>query len=252
MHVHGTLETNLKRLRMPAMLENLNIRLKEAEETNLGFLELLALLVQDEIDSRESNNLNKRLKLGGFSPRMTFETYDFRFNAAAISPATVRDLATCKFIRDGRSLVLCGPPGIGKTHISQALGHEVCRRGGDALFIKTQRLLEDLSNTLYPRRSARLWKQLGRVELLILDDFGFRRYEQQEAEILYSLADVRMNSASTIITSNRPPQDWYGVFPDPVIGGAILDRMVSPAIKIIVEKAESYRKLSSYEFPTEP
>ena len=87
---------------------------------------------------------------------------------------------------------------------------------------------------------------------MILDDFGFRRYEQQEAEILYSLADVRMNSASTIITSNRPPQDWYGVFPDPVIGGAILDRMVSPAIKIIVEKAESYRKLSSYEFPTEP
>lgn len=249
MHVNGTLENNLKRLRMPAMLENLNLRLKEAEETNLGYLDLLSLLVQDEIDSRESNNLNKRLKSGGFSPRMTFETYDYRFNAAAVAPGTVRDLATCKFIRDGRSLVFCGPPGIGKTHISQALGHEVCRRGGDALFLKTQKLLEDLLNTSYPRRIARLWKQIKRVDLLILDDFGFRRYEQHEAEILYSLADLRMNRASTIITSNRPPQDWYGVFPDPVIGGAILDRMVSPAIKIIVDKAESYRKLSSYEFP---
>jgi DNA replication protein DnaC len=113
MHVNGTLENNLKRLRMPAMLENLNLRLKEAEETNLGYLDLLSLLVQDEIDSRESNNLNKRLKSGGFSPRMTFETYDYRFNAAAVAPGTVRDLATCKFIRDGRSLVFCGPPGIG-------------------------------------------------------------------------------------------------------------------------------------------
>lgn len=251
MHLDETLENNLKRLRMPGMLENLNIRLKEAEETQLGYLNFLMLLLQDEVDSRESNNLNKRLKAGGFSPRMTFETFDYRFNAAAIAPGTVRDLATCKFIRDGRSLVFCGPPGLGKTHISQAIGHEVCRRGGDALFIKTQKLLEDLLNTSYPRRASRLWKQIKNVDLLILDDFGFRRYEQNEAEILYSLADVRMNITSTVITSNRPPQDWYGVFPDPVIGGAILDRMVSGAIKIIVEKAESYRKLSSYEFPSE-
>ena len=251
MHVNETLENNLKRLRMPAMLDNLNIRLKEAEETNLGYLELLMLLVQDEVDSRESNNLNKRVKNGGLNPRMTFETYDYRFNAAAIAPGTVRDLATCKFIRDGRSLVFCGPPGTGKTHVSQALGHEVCRRGGDALFIKTQKLLEELLNRSYPRRAARLWKQVKRVDLLIIDDFGFRRYDQEEAEVLYSLADVRLNTASTIITSNRPPQDWYGVFPDPVIGGAILDRMVSGAIKIIIEKAESYRKLSSFEFPSE-
>ncbi len=98
---------------------------------------------------------------------------------------------------------------------------------------------------------TRLWKQIKRVELLILDDFGFRRYESREAEILYTLADVRMSTSSTVITSNRPPQDWYGVFPDPVIGGAILDRLVSGAIKIIVEKAESYRKRAYYEFPEE-
>jgi DNA replication protein DnaC len=133
----------------------------------------------------------------------------------------------------------------------QAIGHEVCRRGGDALFIKTQKLLEDLLNPSYPRRASRLWKQIKNVDLLILDDSGFRKYEQNEAESLYSLADVRMNIASTVIISNRPPPDWYGVFPDPVIGGAILDRIVSGAIKIIVEKAESYRKLSSYEFPSE-
>lgn len=243
------LETNLKRLRMPAVLENLDLRLKEAEETSLGYLDFLSLLIQDEIDSREANNLNKRLKTGGFSPRMTFETYEYRFNSEAIAPQVIRDLATCMFIRQKRSLVFCGPPGIGKTHISQALGHEICRRGGDALFTKTQKLLEALLDSSYPRRVARLWKQLERVELLILDDFGFRRYEQREAELLYSLADLRLGNASTIITSNRPPQDWYGVFPDPVIGGAILDRFVSGAIKLIVDKAKSYRKHSTYEYP---
>ncbi len=83
------------------------------------------------------------------------------------------------------------------------------------------------------------------MDLLVLDDFGFRRYDSKESELLYALADERLGSGSTIITSNRtsnrPPQDWYGVFPDPVIGGAVLDRLVSGAIKIIVEEAKSYR-----------
>lgn len=244
------LDNYLRRLRMPALVENLNLRLREAEEGKLGYLDFLFLLIQDEIDSREVNNLNKRLKMGDLSPRMTFESYDYHHNVEALAPSLIRDLATCRFIKEKRNLVFCGPPGVGKTHISQALGHEICRRGGDALFIKTQQLLETLQDKSYPRRVARLWKQIKRTELLILDDFGFRKYEQIEAEILYSLADARLNVASTIVTSNRPPQDWYGVFPDPVIGGAVLDRLVAGAIKIIVENADSYRKRCTYEFPT--
>ena len=130
----------------------------------------------------------------------------------------------------------------GKTHLTQAIGHEVCRRGRDAFFSKTHKLIDDLTDPGYPRRAARLWKRALSVDLLILDDFGFRRYEAKEAELLYALADERLGCGSTILTSNRPPEDWYGVFPDPVIGGAILDRLVSGAIKIIVEDAKSYRR----------
>ena len=115
--------------------------------------------------------------------------------------------------------------------------------------MKTQLLLEELTNDSYPRRIARYWKLIRNVDLLILDDFGFRRYDSRESEILYSLADLRLGSRSTIITSNRPVQDWYGVFPDPVIGGAILDRLVSGAIKLMIEKAKSYRKSGSEYFP---
>jgi DNA replication protein DnaC len=249
MNTDHHLTSALKRLKMPGALENLELRLKEAKENSLGYIDFLSLLLQDEILNRDSNLLNKKLKTGFLNPRMTFESFDSRFNAEALAPQTIRDFASCHFIEQKRSLVLCGPPGIGKTHLAQAIGHEVCRRGGDALFIKTHKLLEDLTDLSYPKKAERLWKRIRSVTLLILDDFGFRRYEAKEAECLYTLADERLGSSSTIITSNRPVVDWYGVFHDPVIGGAILDRFVSGAIKIVVEKAKSYRKLSTETYP---
>ena len=233
---------HLKRLKMPAVLENLELREREAKEQNLGYLEFLSLLIQDEIASREANILSKRISDGSLNSRLTFESFDFKFNSEALSSQTVRDLATCHFIERNQSLIFCGPPGIGKTHIAHAIGHEVCRRGSDALFFKTHKLLEQLTDESYPRRAQRLWKHCLCAKLLILDDFGFRRYNAHESELLYELSDERLGTSTTIITSNRSVDDWYAVFPDPVIGGAILDRLASGAIKLIVEKAKSYRK----------
>lgn len=110
------------------------------------------------------------------------------------------------------------------------------------VFAKTHKLLGDLLDESKPRPAAQLLKKCLRAELLILDDFAFRRLDQEESEMLYGLADERLCRASTILTSNRPPQDWYGIFPDPVIAGAILDRLVSGAVKVVVTKGRSYRK----------
>ena len=208
----------------------------------MGYLEFLSLLVQDEISNRESNNMKKRLKAAGFGQEKTFEGFDHHFNEEVFSPSLVRDLASCHFIEQRRSLVIGGPPGIGKTHIAKAIGHEVCRRQGDVLFRSTSHLLRDLLDTSRPVQSARLLKRSLNVDLLILDDFAFRKLDQRESEMLYSLAEERLGRASTILTSNRPPQDWYAIFPDPVIGNSILDRLVSGAVKIIATKGRSYRK----------
>ena len=236
------LTNDLKRLRMPGMIENLDLRIREATEGNFGYLEFFQLLVQDEVANREANNLAKRLKAANLSNRCTFENFDFRFNERVLPPQTIRDLATCRFLTHNTNIILCGPPGIGKSHVVQAIGHEVCRRGSEALFIKTHKLLEQLCDGEYPRRTARLWKRLRSVSTLILDDFGFRRYDAKEAELLYAICDERLGNGSIILTSNRPVEDWYSVFPDPVVGGAILDRLASPAIKLIIEKGRSYRK----------
>jgi DNA replication protein DnaC len=232
----------LKRLKMPGIAINLDIRIKEANDNELGFIEFLHLLIQDEVVSRESNILEKRLKDATFPARQTFEQFDFSFNREAIPANVIRDLATCHFIDKRDNLLLCGPPGIGKSHIACAIGHEACRRQMDVIFRKTGKIIEELSDPLYPKRSDRLLKKTISCDLLILDDFAFRKYSQSESELLYTIADERLGKKSTIITSNRPPEDWYSVFPDPVIGGAILDRLISGAIKIIITKGESYRR----------
>lgn len=234
------LSEQLKRLRLPGMLNNLDIRAQQARENNLGYTEFFSLLVQDELVSRNSNNLEKRVKAAGFGIEKTFEGYDYHFNSDIFPSSMIRDLASCRFIEHRQNLVIAGPPGIGKTHIVKALGHEMCRRDYDVLFKKTSDLLRTLSG--FSDRSERLLKKCVKVDVLILDDFAFRKLDQKESEILYALVDERLGKLPVLITSNRPPHDWYNCFPDPVIGGAVLDRLVSGAVKIIVTKGKSYRK----------
>jgi len=234
---------DLKRLRLPAMADNLDLRTREAEEGKLGYLEFTSLLVQDELASRESNSFQKRLKVAGIAGRMTFEFFDFEFNSAVLPPQLVRDLASCRFIDDHRNVVLAGPPGIGKSHIAHALGHEAARRGRDVVAFKTHKLLERLApDRLSAKRSLLLLKRCLAAGLVILDDFAFRPYNQLETELLYTLCDERLSEGSIIVTSNRPPEDWFSVFPDPIVGGAIMDRLVSGAVKLIVTSGRSFRK----------
>lgn len=232
---------HLKKLKLPGMMNNLDLRLREARENNLGHLEFFSLLVSDEVSSRETNCFQKRIRAASFEEEMVFEGFDFRFNEEAMPSALVRDLATCHFAEQNRNLVIAGPPGIGKSHVAVSIGHEMCRRGYDVLFRKTKKLLSELS-MIYEKRSQRLLKNCIKTDLLILDDFALTKIDQKECEILYTIADERLGRASTILTSNRPPEDWYSIFPDPVIGGALLDRLVSGALKVITTKGRSYRK----------
>lgn len=242
MEIKQHLEQNMKRLKMPGMMYNLELRLQEARENQLGHLEFLSLLFQDELLNRDGNNFQKRIKAAGFGVIKTFEGFNFNFNEEALSSSLIRDLATCHFWEQRRNLVLCGPSGIGKSHIAKAIGHEVCRRGENVLFKKTGKLLQELMKLPHNGRAERLFRKCVKADLLILDDFAFRKFDQKESELLYGLADERLGRASTILTSNRPPQDWYGIFPDPVIGQAILDRLASGAVKVITTKGKSYRK----------
>lgn len=242
MDMRHNMEQRLRLLRLPGILENLDIRTSQAEENHLGYLEFLSFLIQDEYENRNSNSLTKAIRAANFGEEKTLESFDFRFNQKWLPQATIRDLGTCAFVEKRKNIVLVGPTGIGKTHLAKALGHEACRRKYSVLFTKTFTILEQLQDDLSRNQLMKLWRKLAKTDLLIFDDFGFRKMTTREAELFYSLVDERLGKGSMIFTSNRPPEDWLGLFPDPVIGGAILDRIVSDAHKIISTEGKSYRK----------
>ena len=221
------LETSLKVLALSGMLDTLEARLAQAHAGELGHLEFLQCLCEDEITRRDAAALERRLRAAHFEAATTIEDYDFSYNAK-IPAAVIRDLATLRFLDSGESIVLHGPVGVGKTFIAQALGHAACRRGHGVVFTKTSRLLADLAGGHADRSWENRLRRWARPGLLILDDFAMRDFTVSQADDLYELISERAGK-SLIITANRAAADWYSLFPNPVVAESILDRVVNGA-----------------------
>jgi DNA replication protein DnaC len=230
----------LRELKLSGLLETLEVRLRQARETELGHLDFLELILQDEIERRNARKLAQRLLRASFEEEKTIEGFDFSFNAK-VNSFLIRDLARCSFIVREEHVLICGPAGTGKSHIAQALGHQACRLGYDVLFIKAVKLFR----ILYSARADHSWDQRIRrylsPDLLIIDDFGLKSMNQTQAEDFYEIVSERHLKGSMIITSNRPVEDWLTLFPDPVMANSALDRLAHNAHHLIVE-GESYRK----------
>lgn len=228
------LEPKLKTLRLGGMLLTLDNRLGQARDGKLGHLEFLEFLLSDEISRRTSRALHARVKRAHFPEVKTLAEYNFNFNPQ-IPAGQIRDLATCRFLERKESVILCGPVGLGKSHLAQALGWEACARGYDVLFTRTSHLLQDLgAGHLDGSWQQRLRRYL-KPHLLILDDFAMRDFSGQQSEDLYELIGERTRSGSIITTANRAPQDWYPLFPNPVLAEGILDRLLNSAHQIVME-----------------
>jgi DNA replication protein DnaC len=232
------LQESLRSLSLSGMLETLEARLAQAHAGELGHIEFLQVLCEDEITRRGTAALDRRLRAARFEQAATIEEFDFSYNDKTPT-ALIRDLATLGFIEHGESIVLHGPVGVGKSHIAQALGHAACRAGYSVSFTKTSRLLADLAGGHADRTWEARLKRWARPGLLILDDFAMREFTLTQADDLYELVTERAGR-SLILTANRKASDWYSLFPNPVVAESILDRVVNRAHHVAME-GRSYR-----------
>ena len=235
------LENKMRMIKLSGMVETLDMRLSQAQKEGLAFTQFLEMLLEDEVQHRANKKLASRIIRAHFEEDKSLEGFDFNFNPK-LPAQYIRELATCQFIERKESVILCGPVGVGKTHLSQALGHQACRAGYNVLFIKASRLLSDLGGGRADDSWEKRLQYYLKPNLLILDDFAMKEFTKTQAEDLYELIDRRYHSSSLIVTANRVPKDWYPLFPNPVIAESALDRLVSCA-HVITLTGKSYRAL---------
>jgi DNA replication protein DnaC len=231
----------LKALGLTGILDTLDARLAEARAGTLGHAEFLQVLCEDELARREASKTARRIKAAHFPEQATLESFDFGYNPK-LPAAQIRDLARLEFIAGGEGIIAYGPVGTGKSHLAAALGHQACRRGHDVAFTTCSRLLAHLAGGHADRSFEARIRRLAKTTLLIVDDFAMREFTPAQADDLYELLSERVGrpGKSLILTSNRSPADWYPLFPNPVVGESILDRVLNTSHHLLLE-GKSYR-----------
>lgn len=234
----SALASALRELKLSGMLDTLDARLAQARAGDLGHLDFLQVLCQDEISRRESTSLQRRVRAARFETAATMEGFDFGASPK-LPAAQVRDLAALRWLACGESVILYGPVGVGKSHVAQALAGLAIRAGGDARFMKTSRALAHLAGGHADRTWDRRLRELTRPAVLVLDDFAMRELTAPQADDLYELITERAGK-SVIFTSNRAPADWYPLFPNPVVAESLLDRVINSSHQVFMN-GPSYR-----------
>jgi DNA replication protein DnaC len=220
------LQRSLRQLRLGGIAAVLETRLRQAQAEPMAPIDLISCLISDELTRRSDRLLERRRKQAGFrDPNRTLDNFDFAFNSK-INRSLVFDLATAAFIGRREDALFLGPGGTGKSHLAQAIGQAAIQQGYRVFYRETHILLEELSEAVIDGTRKQYMESITTVPLLIIDDFGMRKLPQTVAEDLLEIVMRRYERASTLLTSNRPVEDWGKLLGDAAAVGAMLDRLL--------------------------
>jgi DNA replication protein DnaC len=229
----------LKQLRLSGLLETLDLRLQEAAGHQLDHAEFLELILQDELAVRSDRQLQRRVKAALFREQKTLEEFDWSFNPS-LKKKQIYDLATGRFIREGKDALFLGPPGVGKSYLVQAIGYQALKMGFVVLYRSIFDVVRDFLHDEALGQDDKVLAKYLKPDLLIVDDMGMKQLPKRSGEYLFEIIMRRYETRSTIMTSNRPLEDWGKLLGDVPSATAILDRFLHHA-EIIRITGKSYR-----------
>jgi DNA replication protein DnaC len=225
------------------------VRLQEAQGAKLAHAEFLELILQDELLVRNQRQIARRVKNAAFRELKTLEDFDWGFNPR-IKRDQMYDLATGKFLKQRRDVLFCAPPGTGKSHLVQAIGYQLIKLGYLVLYRSIFDVVRDFLHDEIVDGQEKVLARYLKPDLLIVDDMGMKQLPRRSGEVLFEIIMRRYETRSTMMTSNRPLQDWGKLIGDVPSATAILDRFLHHA-EIIAITGRSYR-LRNQKTPADP
>lgn len=230
----------LRRLKLSPILDTLPERAVLARQRKLPHTDFLELVLADEVARRDRVAGERRAKVARLDPSMTLDGWEDH-KKVRYDRDLYAELATLRFLEDAQNVLVLGPVGVGKTHLATALGHIACRRGRSVLMLRADQMLKTLKASRLDNTYEAELRSLIRLDVLIVDDLALKQMDPVETHDLYDLVVERHRTASTIVTSNRAPDEWIGVMADPLLAQSAIDRFQSAAHELVVE-GESFRR----------
>jgi len=219
------LKTRLKEFKLSGINNNIEERLNLAKDKNMSYVEFLELLLEDEANNRRDNNYKRRYTKAKFPVHKTIEDFDFSFQPS-IDKRMINDCLTCNFIKEKRNVVFIGNPGTGKTHLSIGIGLKALMKGYKVLFTSVSEILHNLNAAKADNSYYMKVKYYLSSDLLILDELGFKKIPNYNADDFFEIIARRYEKSSVIITTNKAFEQWSDIFADNIMASAILDRIV--------------------------